>query len=793
MGLFSSDYKYFAHVGSSPLFEEDNRPETLKSNILQNAIHGEASAGTIIRFALGTDMFARGKSIMRYARSKYYHGFPETDQKTFFIPDTDLKDAIELDVGGTVTVGQVFYGPYGVEFFGRRFLKANYTNASHFNWGDPPTDPDWDETREEIEIPVVNPDTGAYYTAPNTPDYVKSGDVYTISFDYHDKDNILQTWDMLGTLDLTAYNTGDWIQAKYTTPAAPDSTEYWIYLIGSNDNPTLEAAISDQQLQMEYMPVIILMHDQVWYDEEANQELVDTTEGICRRLNLDPQEIKEDYIAQVEEDIASGDRPGKKKLDEWDFFIHFSVPIHTDVRGSREYLWNLFRNLEQTQTTSRATYVAAINNSEIPYSQLIITEGGENGYNVEYRWAYITSVTHNGVYQVNGENLKNNRMHSKVYQYGGTGDINDYMEGLIEVHGAGVEQPPIGIPKDDDDLHHYIVLTRQNNDNTYTQVLMMAPSMQYKVNTRDDPNKKGSYRYRYDTVELFPEDPEQESEFRWPVHYDTLEQVGVIRREEVLAEGLCATVYLVERQEVKWYQKGFFKWLIIIIAVILIVLSIVFPGFAAAAAFLLASALGVGVLGFYIIYAILMFAIGFIISMAGNLIGGTLGVAFAVIGAIVTMQAGLAGAPGGGGWGISTAGSNGWGSAFSLIQSTAPYIQGAQKIYSSYQMEQLQEDIAEWQEEAYAQQRELQNAMDLLGDGGGLDPSYLLNDVGGLQFVYEDSDSYFSRTLNANPGIIGYDLVNRFTDMALVLPEEPGDKNIIDSMIMDLAQQRGTA
>ena len=530
------------------------------------------------------------------------------------------------------------------------------------------------------------------------------------------------------------------------------------------------------------------MRDKVWYDETGNQDLIDTTEGICRRLNLDPLDIKEDYIAQVEEDIASGDRPGKKKLDEWDFFIHFSVPIHTTTRGSREYLWNFFQNLETTQTTSRSTYEAAIAQKEIPYSQLIITEGGDQGFNVEYRWAYIESVTHPGVFKGNRSDLKQKRVHSVVYKYG---DAN-YAEGIEQVHGVGT-LIATGIGEKEQDSHHYIVITRQNRNNTYTQVLMMAPSMQYKVNTREDANQQGDDRYRYDTIELFPEDPDQDSEFRWPVHFDTLKQVAVIRREEVLAEGLCATVYLVEKQEIKWYQKGFFKWLIIIIAVILIVLSIIFPGFAAAAALLITTALGGGLLVFYIVYAILMFAIGFIISMAGSLIGGTWGTVFAVVGAIISMQAGLAGAPGGAGWGITAQGSTGWGSAFSLIQSTAPYIQGAQKIYNQYQLEQLQSDIEDWQEEAYSQERQLQQAMDMLGDGGGLDPYYLLNDGMSLDFVVEDPSSYFARTLNANPGVIGYDLVNRFTDMALVLPEDPENKNIIDMLIMDLAQQRGAA
>jgi hypothetical protein len=805
VGLFSSDYKYIAHAGSSPLFEEDNRPETVKSTVVQvSTAEDPPTLAAGIRFALGTDLYSRSKAIMRYAQKNYYYGFPEASEDLIYADYAEIDAIISAEVGEPVTISNVETGRPEMTFLVNQFIKENYLNLDYFPWpsGDP-LNTDWDQSQETTEIPVLNPAAEAgespYYVVDNSPEYVEiveyvfSGEDelpsrvvtgYKIEFDYTDSEGNPASWAVDGDINLSSNE--EMITVAYSKDSDPDTTLYWNYLIGSGEYLDLEESLQTISREMNFMPIILLMRDKVWFDETEDQELIDTTKGICKRLNVDPFEVKEDYLKQVEEDIANGDRP-KKNLDEWDFFIHFSVPMHCEERGSIEYLYHLFKLLQDTQVSTRSTYEAAITNETVPYSSLKITEGGDNGYNSEYRWAYIETKTHEGVFSVNGVELRPRRSHIQLYKYGDA----DYAEGIYQVHGEGAQIAPPGLSKKNEDLHHYVVVTYQETEDTYTQVLMMGPSMRYAVNTREDPTKqKGHYRVRYAECELFPEDPEEESEFRWPIHYASLQEVSRVRREQVLAEGFCATVYLVEKQEVKWYQKGFFKWLIIIIAVILIVLSIIFPGFAAAAAMLLTAAIGGGMLTFYIIYAILMFAIGFIISMAGSLVGGTWGTVLAVVGAIISLQAGLAGAPGGAGYGISTAGANSWGSAISLINSTAPYLKGATQIYSAIETEALQDDIEKFEKQMFEQQRELDEMRELLGDGGGLDPMYLLSDPV-LSFVYEAPDAYYERTLNANPGVLGYDFIYRFHDLALALPEKPFEANFIENMYTQLAEQRG--
>jgi hypothetical protein len=102
MGLFSSSYKYYAFAGSDYLFEDDERPETVKSNILQSITSGGFSITSGIRFGLGTDMYARAKSMYKYAAKPggYIFGFPETSQDFFNYNLEMLRPYIEADAGG---------------------------------------------------------------------------------------------------------------------------------------------------------------------------------------------------------------------------------------------------------------------------------------------------------------------------------------------------------------------------------------------------------------------------------------------------------------------------------------------------------------------------------------------------------------------------------------------------------------------------------------------------------------------------------------------------------------------
>jgi len=581
-------------------------------------------------------------------------------------------------------------------------------------------------------------------------------------------------------------------------------TYYWIYVVDSGLDTIFEAAIDVSSNQGLYLPVIIMMRDKIWFDEPLGTDIEITTEKLLKRLTMDGQEIKEDYLDQKAEDEASGD-DSRQGAEEWDFFIHFATPVHSNIEGTKEYIFHWLRELDTTESYTRADYddylANPVHHDWQPFSTLHITEGDSagdiGGYNVEYRWSYIEEQRFEGEFvDEDGDTLRVRRTHAIHYERSDTNHVA-YKVGLEEMHGPGVA---LGTFNDDDALgyHDYVIFTRQFRDPStheyyYIRVLCMALSMKYIINTAD-PLIDNEYRLRDAIVEMFPEipadfDPETDSdpklEFRIPIKINLLKEVATMHREELLADALAATVFLVQEQKVKWYQSGFWKWLIIIIAIIVIVLSYRYDLLSGVANF--ASLTGLSGLALYTVYYVMAFAIGFIISFAGSLIGGELGTLFTIVGTMVAMSVNpftnvtqtfktFVDSPS-------------FGSAVSFIQATDVFIRSGMRIYARHEFRQLQHEMDDWLKTHRERQQELQDAWDDLGTITNVDPFDLIRAQS--DNMAETPETFYNRTLNMNPGLLGYDLIFNFSEIALVLPEVLNDTNIIESEFEILKQQRG--
>jgi hypothetical protein len=324
--------------------------------------------------------------------------------------------------------------------------------------------------------------------------------------------------------------------------------------------------------------------------------------------------------------------------------------------------------------------------------------------------------------------------------------------------------------------------------------------MEYQINTSIEPVGVGEggyvdFRYRFVDVEIFPEDPEEDSEFRWPINIGVLKEMSAMRREPALQEALTATVFLVDRVKVKWYQKTFFKWLIIIIVVIVVILTYQYELLGTVST-MASTALATGATGTAIalaaLYVAMVFALGFLISFAGALIGGTAGQIFVILATIY-----LAGGTSflsniGQSWGSMTA-NFGWGTASTFLQSIGPIISVGRVIIENRALADLESDMREFTKTAREKAEELQDAWDEFGGKPDwLDPMDLVGAFRASWYA-ESPDTYYQRTLNANPGVLGYDVVNSFSDLALYLPMDGNPTEFINGVFTDMEKQRGAA
>jgi len=724
MGLFSSEHIFTAHAGSSSLLEEDTREDTVKSLMLQTTrlpYSANGSMAEAIVLGLNTNMYARAKSMIKYALREdgYVYGLPETSHQSVYIQGANIQAAIERDVGAEVALETADWGAISAVFF---------------------------------------------------DDYLAAG----------------------GTGTLADYPTPpDYIYVRYHTVMVPGTTEYWIYTIGSGDDPILEDQIESDSLDWKYLPIAVLMHDRVWFDEQNDPELEKTTDRLVKDLTLDAYEIKEEYIAAVEEGIESGERPGPAVLDDWDVFVHFAVPFKSQIRGSQEFLFYYLKFLnERASWTTREDYEAFLaSGGAQPSSNFHLSEGeGSNpdwtkvgtSYQAYYAWSYIDEVTHEGDYTPPGwtEPLRIPKMHSKVYQWGKPG----YADGIEEVHGAGAAIAPYNASAPLGEYHDYAVFTKPEQDvdgnRSYTQVIMMAPSMMWLINTQEGP--------QYVDAPLFPTDPGEESEFRMSIHIGALEETATMHREEVLQDALCATAFLIDHQKVKWYQQTFWKWLIIIIVIIIMILAWRYEWLPTILA-MAGAATGGTALALYLLYVVVVFALGFLISFTGALIGGTWGTVFVIVASL--MMAG--GNPFAGlNWG-STA-TTGWGSAAAFVQAVEPILAISTTIVHDVQENKYENDLRDLELTAREKYEELENAWNMLGPSPTwLDPMDLIRQT---EMTYiEYSDNFFERTLNENPGRLGYDLIDEFAEIVLQLPQDGNATDILGQMFNDFKKQQGAA
>lgn len=823
MGLFSSSYKYYAYAATSDLFER--KPSTLQDTIIQASIGNESISGAV-QFALMTDLGARAKAAIKYAIKEYVRGLPESNQTLLYVDQQLVQSVLEAGIREAIAEFYWFFaGKANEDFFIAKTISEVYNDPAYFPWPQgAPDNPYWEETNEFVEIPVVDPVTNKYYITENAPvinrdGYANSltyddiqdltGDQYSrlpfadlfegkyrVGFNYTDHLNQPQYWEVPQQIDLSAYTQGNWLQVKYHTESEPDITKYWIYLAGSG-HPALDASITEGEVKGSYMPVAIMMQDQVWFDEDPDSELYITTKKLLKKFAMKGDKIKEDYLEQKAEDDASGDK-NKSNAEAWDFFIHFAVPIQAKSRGSLEYLYYFFLEMEKSQLHTFEEYQTYLGSRldkrngyglPQPVTELEITEAGVNGYNVKYGWSYIYSETFPGRFK----ELRPKHLDSELYQRKEFNDV-EYRVGVEYMHGGGIL---IGRYRDQEKektlkngYHDYAIFTYQHYDEdtdtwSHTRVLVMGLSMLYTINTRNVEGK--SYRFRYADINMIDYNENgQTKEFRIPIHIGILkDMVPRVHHEQLIADSAAVTIFLVEAIKVKWYQTGFFKWLIIIIAVVLIILSIVFPPF-----LLVATSLIVGTTGglfFIMVYMVLSFVVGFIISLAGSLIGGTAGLIFTIVGMVAMMGSG------GNTWSLTNAfpGFGSWGAAATTIGSTAAVAAMGVSIYSTYSLSKLEADLRDFTKNAKEKWEELQDAWDALGPMPyGIDPLSLMRalDIGRA----EKADEYYIRVLNFNPGITAYSFVNDYTEIALYLPEDISDNNIVDSQMESFATQRGT-
>lgn len=665
---------------------------------------------------------------------------------------------------------------------------------------------------------------------------------FKLFFDYLDASGEPQSWEMPKLIDMTEYTQGYWFLARYTKASVlhPEldphalHVDYFDYLIGSNLDPILEQQFAEgEQEEEEFLPVIILMQDKQWYDwphgtdnpwtgepgdwsNWPKSDLHRTTDRMLKKLAMKGAEIKEKFLEQEADDSNTDNN-----TEKWDFMLHFAAPLYTGNSSTAIYLYNFFERMMAFTEYTFEDYQAYLGstNPNWPYywyipkegsftgdkkyykaaqpvTNLHITEGNLTGYDVRYGWSYIFQKTFQGQFhddrdagylnQGHEEPLLPNQASIQMYERQERNEFL-YRKGLDQMH---VDTPDFLIGRGDEGYHDYVIITYQHGDYDengepinmyYDRILVMALSQEYKINI-NDYREAPNYQFRYADIDLFDVDESYKplQAFRIPLSIQGLKDMPVLKREEVIADSACWTVFLVHKEKVKWYESGFFKIFIVVVAIIVIVV-VAYYGLGSIATSI-ATAFGVQAspIAVFLISTVLAFAIGQIIAMAGQAIGGLWGTVFMIVASIYLAQSG--------GLTVKSGLPGSWGNVVNYLNSARPYLEGAYQLYAYYVNTNLQHEWELFMLNAREKQRLLDEAYARLEEHGWLSPW----DIVAMQkWHLESPDQFMARSKMTNPGAVANDMVYNFARMALNLPRYPMEPNSIQDMFEGFQQQIG--
>ena len=767
MGLFSSSKKtYVGSVAYNLAGEEDDQIDFLKYTMLQSVMQNKNIADTI------TSGYLRGQGVSlrssyNYARDHYFDGLPETEAVFMASPNQQaIVDVLERqhrraqisllttyvgtadftwwveahlasEYGYDRTVKQFLRPPKGVEKDALVAYDIQHSGLVYIILTNQNGDTRVLEYRPTETLPIYTYVHCAYRTEEN----FNSG-IQTETRDYEDGDTEGTTTDTSttyrgGSTRVITTTTKVEISDGKTTITTEANTVvtsevlYFFYRIGRGKYPELDNLVHNQVMASPYFPSIPLRVDNKDYTTEEHQktQLFKTSEKFLDKLGID--------IHEIADNINDNDQ-----IDEIDYaFIVFGVDIKTENWATKEYLWRFFKHLD-----GMSMYV------KDDFQQWENSGGPSNGspktntlrirhpryekdrYNIELQWQYIeTSV-----------------------ETGSVGKIGD----IQIVSGTGVTWNFRGTDMVLDASTLYV--RKQITENSYEEMRVVGLVYENHV--------YNGHSVILTTQDAF-DDPD-ENGFIIPLNRAILQDMSLKHVTQLAYNCTHAVFNSYQVVKKRWYQRGWFKVLMVIVAIVITVVTMGSDGGSSLAwAWSLSAASALGATGLLLTYlAATIYVLGamvlssLLIDGATSLFGEELG---QIIGAIATMVAMN--------WGNwqntfnnmskqSLTASQVMRGSMAVVDTYNNYVQG-QIVGLAKDMEKEREEYEHEYERIQALYKEFFNP-----NAGLLDLEGFID--AGNHFMYENPNTFFSRTLLTGSDVarITNSMIENFADLGLELP-----------------------
>lgn len=724
MGLFSSKTKVSVSsvqmniLGTPP----DNNMEAVLYAILSNSSIPEG----LLEAGLG-GIAGKVDKFYRYARDEYTLGLPNGVMSGLPQPsESTIKGILEPLVGQPVQIAYSFVADLTPEMAAMEYLRThrgfkfntNTATVHPFVFTRPNQEPLLLESVEylpatnQLKINYIHPYTAVVFDfAPGTT--TQSYESFSEVIPY--PEGLFLGQDYCVAAYILIDPSGNTVPGEH----------YWHYRIADGTYPELNTTPTYFG-ELSYLPIIPIRRDNVdmTSDQKKGSELYITSKKLLNKLSIDIDTLAE--MLNANPDIAEIDHA----------YVMFGINVQTQKQESMAYLCDYFDYLADVSIFTQDTYLDTSSSSSrglfnvasfgfsIPDVSL-----QEHGFNIKLKYDYITSIFVPGnigkVGFITSRTVAQNT--SSMFSRLGNAEGSSYIQFRQQVTPT---------------LYKEITVHGLVHTNTIYKSHAVTRNL-FNSQSADD---------EHDTEALLI-----------PVHYGIAKGLSLSVRNKMYYDScrLVINTYVVTK--VKWYQKGIFKIVFVIIAIVIAVYS----GGTQSWLIGLAAAAQAGAMA-VIMYVLPTLLIGLAVSYAAKLLAKAVGGELALLIGAIAVIATIAINPGGSfqfmGQSMTT--------AQSLLSASSALLDAGNSQITSDILD-VEKETALFQKDAEKQWDALEEASKILDSNSGLDPIQMTSAFRAYRsFPAESPDAFYNRTIHTgNIGVLVLDVIENYAGIMLKLPE----------------------
>lgn len=528
----------------------------------------------------------------------------------------------------------------------------------------------------------------------------------------------------------------------------------WIYRFKDGTYPELhpeQNAIAD-----EFMPVIPLRYDNIDFTDASLKNnppdptnLYSTSEKLLKRLGMSFTELGK----------SINENPDIDEIDH--AYIMWGIDLQTDFSPSLFYLTEFFDNLYLIQNTNESTFLNGLADPNFDSEQLVSNYFFNKTILDSYTTSdgYVKALDEHGlVLYIKHDYITSELTIGTI----GTGKVG-YAEKSIETYSVEVAKTV--------EIWEGEYETRYETQHRKKLVLraQVLPDQFKTVSVHNLQMMNNVYKNKsvFTSLSDVMDDPDNHN-FIIPIQYNLADKYTLTEKNVLYADSTLLVINAIEKVKLKWYETGFFKFIVTVAAAVITV----YTGQAWLAAAAAAVEAGAATLLVFLAETILVataidMTVDWIVTEFGEKIGVIGMIAVVVIATIVG--------------GTLRIGSNS-----NFMMATGQYmLQGSTALISSVneflveEAQKIYNEYAAFTEELDGLYEELEIAQDLLENKSNIDP-LIFRQPAHFKIVPNESPSqFYTRCLGLSDNTIFtiHDQIPNFIDQQLKL-----DKNITPNM-----------